>query len=171
MTIREQFLERGRSLPPARFFSEYLELSPGVIQLAVDASIENIEFSYINNNEDVILGRTILYMSDSTPFKFDIFGGLDSALENGIDISVSGVVIANWKDNTDILCTTFDLTSPGGLFGNESRHLACIWQFFDHHSGISGLFLKKGTKFSALIQDDLRDLNVLRMRIQGTEIG
>ena len=148
----------------ADFINTYL-LNGGSSELAVNGSSTPVEFTHTAVGYQVI-GRMLLYLSASTAMQDTEFGDL-TALSNGVDIVANGVVIANWKDNIDILTMMFDYMNAGKEFGKDGRVLAGRWTLYKAHDSSDGIGLAHGEVFKAVVNDNLAGLDLFRIRVQG----
>lgn len=145
---------------------EYLQ-NNGSNDLAVDGSTP-VVFSYAPPaGFNFLAVRMMIYMESQTAFASDKFGNL-AKLANGVQINCGEVGIANWKDNIDIVTEMYDFARDA--FGKADKLLVSRWTFTRDTFG-KCLLVPDGQSFSAVIQDDLSDLIVFRMKIKGVLVN
>jgi len=124
-----------------------------------------VNFSYlVGSGKSLLLHRILFYIDDATAFASDKFGGI-TALTNGVDISVGGNVLANWKDNVDIVSTCFDFQGFAN-FGKTTSSGAGRWTMA--RSFGASLPVSAGESIVATVSDDLTGLTDFRMTIHGS---
>lgn len=135
--------------------------------MAVNGSVTPVTFSYAPPaGFDFEAVRTMLYIESQTAFAPDEFGDI-ATLANGVQINAAGSGVTNWKNNVDVVIEMYDFSRDA--FGKSDKLLVARWTFTRDTNGKTVL-IPDGQSFDAIIQDDLRDLIILRMKIKGVLI-
>lgn len=169
MTVRELFLKRGKALPVGGFVNAFLS-EAGSDAMNVDGSVTPVIFNYSNTPEEVIVGKIIFYIEGNMVFSSVNFAGL-TALPNGVLIECAGIQLANWKDNVDIISSAPIIGGAAEVFGIGTKGINGTWSLDETIKAIGGLYLPPGETLAVKIRDDLSNLNVFRMCVQGVKIS
>ena len=147
--------------------SEYLKNGTNT-NMNVDGSVTPVDFVYENTSDvDEEFERILLSLIDGAQeFRSTNFGALNALLD-GVEIifSIQGVekIEEVWQTNADISETCYDFTNPfkdGAYVGR--------WTFSKDTN--SPIYLQPGDKLIVRINDDLRNLTSLRMRLKGDKV-
>lgn len=136
--------------------------------LAVDGSTTAKVYRALPGPEEVwLVHRCIMYIEDATAFSDGEFGGLGSALTNGVLLEMNGERIINAKTNGDFLNVSYDAETRQG-FSNAGNNLAMRWTF-SKATGNKGLIVERPLGAAVTIRDDLTGLTAFRITLQGVK--
>ncbi len=132
--------------------------------MCVNGSVTPVDFKYtVPSGKQFVFQRLMLYMDDASVFDALKFGSL-TALTNGVKMSVGGVELVTWKNMIDIVTTMYDL-APYAHLARENKGCAGRWTMSKSYG--DSLLVQTGETVSALVQDNLGDLDTMNIRIHG----
>ena len=149
---------------PSGLIKEYLT-NASSSNMAVNGAVTPVSFSYIvPANKRLLVSRLMLFMQSATAMASDDFGD-QTALTNGVFVSVGNQLSVTWKDNIDLATTMFDLPGMPNL-GKETRTMVGRWTLTKETNGIP-IELLPGQAVTAKVSDNLSSLNFFRMTVGG----
>jgi len=151
------------SIRPEDCVFEYLK-NGSEIELNFDGSTTPVDYIYtIPAGKRLILERILFYIDDATAFTPVTFGGL-SALTNGVDVTLAGVTLVNWKTNEDVVNTCHDFIGYSNL-GKTTSSGHGRWTMA--RSFGSPMRLNAGETVVFTVNDDLTGLEHFSVKLHG----
>ncbi len=157
------------AIPAWRIISTYVVNSAGAKDMSVNGSGGSPQvFSYSPPaNYDFIANRFVLYLQTSSAMSVDVFANLGSALGQGVEFKIGGVLLTTWQDNIDMYTDFYDKSALDDISGAAAdTTMSGRWSFWKDTNG-QGIMVRNSSSFEVVINDDLSTLTEFRMKIKG----